>query len=29
MQKIARKIQQNETAYSFEESVLSVLAEAP
>jgi hypothetical protein len=26
--KIARKIQQNESAYSFEESVLSVLAEA-
>ena len=27
-QKIVRKIQQNESAYSFEESVLSVLAEA-
>ncbi len=26
--KIARRIQQNESAYSFEESVLSVLAEA-
>ena len=26
--KIVRKIQQNEAAYSFEESVLSVLAEA-
>ncbi len=27
-QKIARRIQQNESAYSFEESVLSLLAEA-
>ncbi len=27
--KIVRKIQQNETPYSFEESVLNVLAEAP